>query len=78
MVKYFKNTDFVDFLKAVVGLPDWYGATVSACTESLLQRKKNQYPAHYTNDRMSKYRSDIKQHLIAADCVNLESRAYIK
>lgn len=50
--------------------PYWYGCYYNPCTEALLQRKKKQYPSHYTEGRMSTYRKHIAAGQIAGDCVN--------
>ena len=67
----FTNEHFVAFLCAFLGMPYWYGTVVYKCTESRLQSKAKQYPAHYASSRMSKYRDAIKKQLICADCVGL-------
>ena len=54
-----------------VGMPYWYGTVCYECTESLLKRKKAQYPKHYTESRMARYQSDIKNGRWAADCIGL-------
>ncbi len=50
--------------------PYWYGTYFNPCTEALLQRKKKQYPSHYTEKRMATYRKHIADKQIAGDCVN--------
>lgn len=67
----FTNMHFVDFCRKFVGQPYWYGTTINACTESKLKSKAKQYPEHYAEDRMSRYKKDIAQHKICADCVGL-------
>ena len=71
MAEKFSNTHFVEFLKKFVGQPYFYGTCVYACTNSLLNSKSKQYPKHYTEDRMSKYKQAISEHKICADCVGL-------
>ena len=65
------NVEFVKFLKAMVGQPYWYGTCVYKCTNSLLASKSKQYPTHYTDTRMSKYKSHVANKMVAADCVGL-------
>ena len=36
---------------------------------SLLSRKKNQYPSHYTESRMSKYKQHIANNTVVSDCI---------
>lgn len=50
--------------------PYWYGTYYLKCTEELLQKKKRQYPDHYTSGRMARYRQDIADGQICGDCVN--------
>lgn len=54
-----------------VGMPYWYGTVCYECTESLLKRKKAQYPKHYTSSRMARYESDIAAGKWASDCIGL-------
>lgn len=49
----------------------WYGTCGYACTESLLNRKAKQYPDHYGESRMSKYRRHIAEGRVASDCIGL-------
>lgn len=65
------NIMFVDFLKKMVGQPYWYGTCVYKCTSSLLSSKSNQYPTHYTSSRMSKYKQQVADKKVCADCVGL-------
>ena len=79
MAEKFSNTHFVEFLKKFVGQKYWYGTCVYACTQSLLNSKSKQYPAHYTSDRMTKYKQALNDHQLCADCIGLNfSRAFIK
>lgn len=66
-----KASALVEFCKSMVGMPYWYGTCVYNCTESKLQSKAKQYPAHYGNSRMSKYRDAIKKKLVCMDCVGM-------
>ena len=63
------NAGLVAYCKAQLGKPYWYGTFGNKATESLLTAKKKQYPAHYGNERMSKYNSEIGQRV--HDCVGL-------
>ncbi len=72
MYDEFSNMHFVEFVKKFVGQVYWYGTTINACTESKLKSKAKQYPEHYTEDRMSRYKKDIAEHKICADCVGLK------
>lgn len=49
----------------------WYGTTGRPCTESLLKRKRAQYPAHYGSARTTAYRRHIAEKRYCADCINL-------
>ena len=49
----------------------WYGTCGYACTTSLFNRKKEQYPSHYTSSRDSGYKADISAGRMCADCVGL-------
>lgn len=70
----FKASGLVSFAKSMLGMPYWYGTCVYKCTESMLTRKTAQYPAHYTSDRMSKYRDAISKKKVSCDCVGLDLR----
>lgn len=59
----------VDYCKAQLGKPYWYGTFGNKATQSLLTSKTNQYPAHYTNGRKPKYKSQIGERV--HDCVGL-------
>ena len=69
MNKAFSAKALCDYARGFVGNPYWYGTCVYECTKSLLTRKTNQYPSHYTSGRMARYRSDIDKKKICADCV---------
>jgi len=49
----------------------WYGTCGYDCTTSLYNRKKEQYPGHYTSSRESGYKADIKAGKMCADCVGM-------
>lgn len=61
----------VDWVLAFVGNPYWYGTCCYPCSEDLLQNKIRQYPAHYTQERLPRYKEDIKQGKQCADCIGL-------
>ncbi len=63
------NTGLVDYCKAQLSNPYWYGTFGNKATQSLLTAKEKQYPAHYGKDRMAKYKSQIGQRV--HDCVGL-------
>ena len=65
----FTNEHFAAFCLAMEGQPYWYGATLNRCTQELLSRKGKQYPSHYAAGRQSRYRQDIAQKRVCADCV---------
>lgn len=72
MEKVFTAAKYVEWLReqAAKKRPYWYGVYYQECTEDLLQRKRRQYPKHYTDDRMPTYRKHIAAKQIAGDCVN--------
>ena len=51
------NTGLVNYAKAQVGNPYWYGTFGQTATESLLTQKMKQYPAQFTGSRPSTARS---------------------
>ena len=67
----FAAATFVEWLvaQAMAKRPYWYGSTYLPCTESLLAYKAKQYPKHYAESRMSRYRQDIRNGQICGDCV---------
>lgn len=65
------NTGLVEYAKAQIGKPYWYGTFGQAGTQSLLDYKKKQYPEHYVSARMSRYQNDIKQNVKVHDCIGL-------
>jgi len=69
MVKIFTVSQVLDWLRGNGLLRYWYGTHGHRCTEDLLQRKKKQYPNHYTNDRLATYRKHITAGDSCADCV---------
>ena len=44
-----------------LGAMYWYGTCWYEADEGLLNRKKKQYPSHYTESRMSTYRKHIAE-----------------
>lgn len=67
----YTNLHFVEFLKAMVGQPYWYGTCVYKCSTSTLNSKTKQYPSHYGSSRTSTYKSHISKKMVSADCVGL-------
>ena len=49
----------------------WYGTVGYKCSKPLYDRKKKQYPAHYTPSRESGYMRDISNGSWCADCVGM-------
>lgn len=47
----------------------WYGTCLYKCTESLHSRKAAQYPSHYASGRTARYRQDISEKKVCADCI---------
>ena len=65
----FTGEHFAAWCEKMVGQPYWYGGCVYKCTKSLLNRKAKQYPSHYTSSRMKRYKDDIAQKKVCADCI---------
>ena len=65
----FTGEHFSAWCEKMVGQPYWYGSCVYKCSQSLLDRKAKQYPAHYTSSRMKRYKDDISKKNVCADCV---------
>ena len=65
----FTNEHFAAFCLGMVGQPYWYGTVVYKCTENLRSRKAAQYPSHYGSSRTARYRQDIENKKVCADCV---------
>lgn len=63
------NLGLVEYAKAQLGKPYWYGTFGNTATESLLDSKKKQYPSHYRQKRIPKYRSQFGNRV--HDCVGL-------
>lgn len=68
------NLGLVESCKKYLGHPYWYGTFGQIATETLLQQKSKQYPAHYGSSRMAKYRSQIGKQVF--DCIGLV-KAYL-
>ena len=49
----------------------WYGCCGYKATQSLYDRKKKQYPKHYTDGRTATYKKHIAEGRMVADCVGL-------
>lgn len=65
------NLGLVAWAQALLGQPYWYGTFCQLCTQSLLTAKKEQYPTHYTDSRMARYRDDIAKGRYCCDCIGL-------
>ena len=65
----FTNEHFMAFCRRFVGQPFWYGTCCQKATARLLAEKAAQYPLQYTADRMARYRQDIAQGAVVADCI---------
>lgn len=63
------NEHFAAFCLSMVGQPYWYGTCLYKCTESLRSRKAAQYPSHYASGRTARYRQDISEKKVCADCI---------
>ena len=63
------NEHFAAFCRSMVGQPYWYGTCLYKCTESLRNRKAAQYPSHYASGRTARYRQDISEKKVCADCI---------
>ena len=59
----------VEYARAQLGKPYWYGTFGNTATQSLLTAKTKQYPAHYQYARMTKYKSQLGERV--HDCVGL-------
>ena len=49
--------------------PYWYGTCAYKASSSLLSSKSTHYPSHYGSNRMSRYKQDIANKQVVADCV---------
>lgn len=71
MAEKFTNNHFADYCEKWVGHPYWYGCVGYNCTTDLYNRKKAQYPTHYTSSRESTYKKHINAKEICSDCIGL-------
>ena len=65
----FTNEHFAAWCQKMIGQPYWYGTVVYKCTQSLLTRKAKQYSSHYGDSRTARYKADIANKKVCADCV---------
>lgn len=67
------NLQFVAYVKQAYAdkWVYWYGTCGYKCTQALYDRKKEQYPSHYTAARKDGYMADIRAGRMCADCVGL-------
>lgn len=63
------NIGLVEYAKAQLGKPYWYGTFGNTATQALLAAKAKQYPSHYGEARMPRYRSQFGDRV--HDCVGL-------
>lgn len=72
MTEVFTNLHLVDYCNKVVNkLYYWYGTYGKSCTTSLYNKKKAQYPSHYTSSRKATYKKHIAAKGNAVDCIGL-------
>ena len=67
----YTSEHFVAFCLSMLDQPYWYGTVVYKCSESLRSRKAKQYPSHYKDSRTARYKQDIANKKVCADCVGL-------
>lgn len=63
------NKGLVEYAAAQLGKPYWYGTFGNTATNDLLLMKKKQYPAHYQQSRIPKYKIQLGKRV--HDCVGL-------
>ena len=63
------NINFAAFCVQMIGQPYWYGCCGYKASESLRSRKAKQYPSHYKENRTTRYKQDIANKCVVADCV---------
>ena len=63
------NEHFAAFCLSMLGQPYWYGTALHKCSEGLRASKARQYPSHYGSSRTSRYRQDIANKKVCADCM---------
>ena len=67
----FTNEHFANWClqMAAKKTPYWYGTCVYRASEAVLASKTKQYPSHYGSSRTSRYKQDIANKQVVADCV---------
>ncbi len=65
------NLGLVAWALQWVGQKYWFGTCCYDCTSSLLTRKTQQYPSHYSSSRMAQYKADIAEKKKCCDCIGL-------
>lgn len=65
------NIELVAWVVRLIGQPYWFGTCSYAATNSLLTRKRAQYPSHYRDNRLARYRKDIAAAATVQDCVGI-------
>lgn len=63
------NEHFTAFCEKMLGQPYWYGCCLYKAADGLLSRKTNQYPSSYASSRMARYKQDISDRKVVADCI---------
>lgn len=69
----FNNLQLVEWCQMMldIGAVYNYGTTTAKCSNELLAAKTKQYPAHYTQSRMPRYKKDIAEGKVCCDCIGL-------
>ena len=65
----FTNEHFAAFCQKMIGQPYWMGCCLYKATGSLLTRKTNQYTSSYAASRTARYKQDIANQKVVADCI---------
>ena len=65
----FTNEHFTAYCLRMVGQPYWFGCCLYKATNSLLARKTKQYPSNYAASRTARYKQDIANQKVVADCI---------
>jgi hypothetical protein len=65
----FTNEHFMAFCEKMIGQPYWMGCCLYKATNSLLSRKTNQYSSSYAASRTARYKKDIANQKVVADCI---------
>ena len=63
------NIGLVEWAHKFIGHPYWFGTFGQVANENLLQNRRNAYPSHYRNNRLSTYRSHFGEQVF--DCSGL-------